>query len=335
MQEPLVSIIIPFKNTEDFLQECLQSIRDQTYENWEVIAVNDHSTDGSKKLVSDYSAKDSRIHVLDNTDNGIIPALRTAYLKSKGQLITRMDSDDIMTPNKLAIMTHSLVQSGQGYIAVGQVKYFAENGINNGYKRYEHWLNSLTATGNNYSEIYKECVIPSPCWMIYREDFDACDAFEANRYPEDYDLAFRFYAKGLQCIPCSEVLHHWRDYDHRTSRTSKHYAQNYFLDIKLHYFLKLDRNAKRPLVVWGAGTKGKTIAKSLVEKEIDFYWVCDNANKIGKKIYGQYMLHFSVLAQFTNPQSIITVANIEAQDSIYDFLSELQYENMKDYFFFC
>jgi len=335
MQEPLVSILIPFKNTDSFLGECLQSIIDQTYENWEVLAVNDHSTDSSKSLVSQYSKGDSRIQVLDNVDKGIIPALRLAYLQSKGQLITRMDSDDLMTPNKLQVMVDSLLQHGNGHLAIGQVKYFSDKGISNGYERYELWINTLTATGNNYSEIYKECVIPSPCWMTYREDLDTCGAFNVDRYPEDYDLAFRFYEKGFKCIPCTETLHFWRDYELRTSRTSEHYAQNYFLEIKLHYFLKLNSDAKRPLVVWGAGAKGKSIAKSLIEKQIEYYWVCDNSNKIGKEIYGQQMLHYSDLAKFQNPQSIITVANKEAQDLIYKFLSELQQENMKDYFFFC
>lgn len=335
MQQPLVSVLIPFKNTVHFLEQCLQSVIDQTYENWEVIAVNDHSTDQSKDLVATYCKSESRIRVVDNTGSGIIPALRTAYQQSKGRLITRMDSDDIMTSNKLQVMVESLLENGNDHIAVGQVKYFSDSGIGNGYARYETWLNQLTAKGNNYSEIYKECVIPSPCWMIYRKDLDICGAFDSNRYPEDYDLAFRFYQNGLKCIPCSEILHLWRDYNDRTSRTSVHYAENYFLEIKLHYFLKLNRDIKRPLIVWGAGKKGKSIAKNLVEKHINFYWVCDNANKIGKDIYGQQMLHYSALTEFKNPQTIITVANKEAQKMIYSFLSEFKQENMKDYFFLC
>mgnify|MGYP000860087858 CR=1 FL=1 len=74
--------------------------------------------------------------------------------------------------------------------------------------------------------------------MVHKTDLDLCGAFLADRYPEDYDLAFRFYEKGLTCISCNKILHYWRDYDTRTSRTSEHYAQNYFLEIKLHYFLK-------------------------------------------------------------------------------------------------
>ncbi|WP_420601346.1 glycosyltransferase family 2 protein [Flagellimonas sp.] len=335
MQNPKVSILIPFKNTAHFLPECLDSILNQSYVHWEVLAVNDHSDDESFELLSAYSQKDSRIKVFTNEGEGIIPALRTAYANSTGNFVTRMDSDDIMEPNRLQFMWDVLIKNGKGHVAVGQVKYFSDRGISNGYERYEAWLNELTSTGKNYSEIYKECVIPSPCWMTYREDFEFCGAFKPNRYPEDYDLTFRFYEKGLKIIPCSEILHLWRDYDSRTSRTHEHYAQNYFLDIKLHYFLKLDYDESRPLVIWGAGFKGKTIAKSLVSKNIDFNWLCDNPQKIGKKIYGKELIHFTALESIENPQSIVTVANEIAQQEIRAFFSGLEQEPMLDYFFFC
>lgn len=335
MQNPLVSILIPFKDTAVFLSECLDSILVQAYDHWEVIAIDDHSQDTSLALVKGFANQDPRIKVYQNSGTGIIEALRLAYSKSKGQLITRMDSDDRMAPNKLSVLVRALGTHGKGHLAVGQVRYFSERGISNGYERYEKWLNTLTKTGLNYTEIYKECVIPSPCWMAFRSDFDACGAFLPNRYPEDYDLTFRFYEKGLKCIPCSEVLHHWRDYDTRTSRTSEHYAQNYFLDIKLHYFLKLDHDPGRPLVIWGAGNKGKTIAKSLLQTQVRFLWLCDNPNKIGKSIYGEKLRHYSYLEQLKQPQSIVTVANENAQKAIRDYLHILGQIPMKDYFFFC
>jgi len=335
MENPLVSILIPFKNTAIFLEECLDSILKQTYSNWEVLAVNDNSSDESLSIVQNFTKKDSRIQVFQNQGDGIISALRVGYSKSKGQFITRMDSDDLMTSDKLNLLATSLLKHGKGNLAVGQVKYFSDRGISNGYERYEAWLNQLTQLGTNYSEIYKECVIPSPCWMVYREDFNACGAFEPNRYPEDYDLTFRFYEKGLQCIPCNKILHHWRDYDTRTSRTSKHYAQNYFLDIKLHYFLKLHYDKQRPLVVWGAGTKGKNIAKDLQNKQIGFYWLCDNPNKIGKSIYGKEMLHFEFIQTLKSPQTIVTVANEEDQQLIRNYLHRFKFTSMKDYFLFC
>ncbi|WP_036384606.1 glycosyltransferase family 2 protein [Muricauda sp. MAR_2010_75] len=335
MQNPKVSICIPFKDTVHFLPECLDSILNQTYKNWEILAVNDHSSDYGFELLGSYADKDHRIKVFNNSGKGIIPALRTAYKHSSGDFITRMDSDDIMKPYRLETMVKSLLKSGKSHAAVGQVKYFSDRGISNGYERYEAWLNKLTSKGANYSEIYKECVIPSPCWMVYREDFEACGAFRPNRYPEDYDLTFRFYEKGLKIIPCNEVLHLWRDYDTRTSRTHEHYAQNYFLDIKLHYFLKLDYDKNRPLVIWGAGSKGKTIAQGLLEQQTDFTWLCDNPKKIGKNIYEKELVHFEALKNLDNPQSIVTVANEDAQQEIKGFLSGLGQQPMLDYFFFC
>ena len=261
MDNSSVSILIPFKNTAEFLPDCIQSIIGQTYKDWEILAVNDHATDNSPNIMNAYAQKDARIKVLKNDGKGIIEALRTAYSRSKGTYITRMDSDDLMASNKLEIMVNSLKNSGQGHIALGKVKYFSKDGVGDGYKSYEKWLNRLTEKGANYSEIYKECVIPSPCWMVHREDLEKAGSFSSQRYPEDYDLAFRFYEQGLSCIPSNDLLHYWRDYGHRTSRTSEHYAQNYFLDIKLYYFLKLDRDDHSPLVLWGAGKKGKTAEK--------------------------------------------------------------------------
>ncbi|WP_281543302.1 glycosyltransferase [Maribacter aestuarii] len=335
MGQPQVSILIPFKNTAPYLPECINSIMEQTLSQWEIIAVDDGSTDDSLEIMQDYAIKDERIQVLNNRGTGIIEALRTAYELSHGEFVTRMDSDDLMASQRLEHMVAALKERGKGHLAIGQVKYFSARGISNGYDRYEKWLNKLTCKGNNFSEIYKECVIPSPCWMIQREDFERCGAFQSDRYPEDYDLAFRFYENNLTCIPCDGVLLYWRDYETRTSRTSEHYAQNYFLDIKLHYFLKLDWNPKRPLTLWGAGNKGKTIAKLLVKKDIHFHWICDNPNKIGKEIYGQKLYHFNALKKLENPQTIVTVANSKAQEQIRDYFMTLNKKNMEDYFFFC
>lgn len=335
MQKPLISILTPFKNTAVFLEACIRSILAQSYLNWELLIIDDGSTDNSYDVVKQYCEKDARIKLFKNEGNGIIDALQLAFTKSNGSYITRMDSDDIMHPKKLETLLNNLQTYGKKHVAIGLVKYFSENGISNGYARYETWLNTLTKNGTNYSEIYKECVIPSPCWMLHRDDLLACDAFNPHRYPEDYDLTFRFYKQAYTCIPCNTVLHLWRDYNTRTSRTHEHYAQNYFLDIKIHYFLELDYQADRPLAIWGAGTKGKTVAKSLVSKKIPFYWICDNPKKIGKHIYNQELLNFNYLKELKNPQCIVTVANNSAQKEIKNYFKANKMKAMTDYFFFC
>jgi len=236
---------------------------------------------------------------------------------------------------KISALKNQLVQKGIGHLATGQVQYFSATELGDGYQKYQNWLNGLTAKGNNFQEIYKECVIPSPCWMIYQTDLDKCQAFLPNRYPEDYDLCFRFYENGLTLIPNNQILHEWRDYPNRTSRTDKNYADNRFLDLKVHYFLKLEQDKKRPLVLWGAGKKGKLIARQLIEAKIDFHWVCNNEKKIGKDIYGQLLLPFNVLQKWEQPQIIISVAGDLAQAEILSYLQNKRLKAGIDYYFFC
>ena len=335
MQQPLISILIPFKNTEAFLDECLYSVINQTYTNWELLIIDDNSTDKSYNLVDNYAKKDKRITLFKNEGSGIINALKLAFSKSKGDYISRMDSDDIMPNSKLETLLNHLQQHGRNHIATGLVSYFSAEGISDGYRKYEQWLNCLTTNGTNYSEIYKECVIPSPCWMIAREDLLAIEAFNPTRYPEDYDLTFRFYEANYKVIPCNKVLHLWRDYGTRASRTDANYTENSFIDIKLYYFLKLEYNDARPLVIWGAGKKGKTIAKKLIALNIPFQWICDNPKKIGKHIYDVEMKPFQDLETIENSQSIVSVANKDEQAIIRAYFSKLNKESMTDYFFFC
>ncbi len=325
---------MPVKNAARFLKECLDSIIEQTYLDWELIAINDHSSDGSLALLTDYAKKDPRIAVHTNTGNGIIDALRLAFSLSKGHLITRMDADDRMPSQKLETMTQLLQKQGEGHLAIGGVRYFSEAGLGDGYRRYAQWLNRLTSSSTNFTEIYQECVVPSPCWMVYREDLLRCGSFESNRYPEDYDLCFRFYEFGLEVIGTSAILHEWRDYPTRTSRTDDNYADNRFLELKLDYFCKLEIQTGRPIVLWGAGKKGKTIARYLVDKGLQFSWLCNNDRKIGHQISGVTLMDTSHLYQFKNPIIIIAVANPTDKQEIERLLLHQNKIGGKDYYFF-
>lgn len=330
-----ISILIPAKNAGKYLHDCLNSIIEQTETNWECIVVNDNSTDDTLEIFEEFAAKDKRFTVLSNPKSGVITALQLAFANCSGELIHRMDADDIMPKHKLATLKQLLINNGKGHVATGKVKYFSETTLGDGYKKYETWLNHLTETGDNFSDLYRECVIASPCWMVYRSDFEKCGGFDSEIYPEDYDLVFRFYQAGLKCLPCSETLHLWRDYSVRASRTSDLYADNRFLDIKCFYFLKLNFDKNRPLVVLGAGRKGKAIAQYLIREKVKFNWLCNNPKKIGKDIYGVLMQSESILETLEKPQVIVAVANHEEQAELKQHFHKNGMETMEDYFFFC
>ncbi len=333
MSTPLVSILIPMKNTAVFLPECLDSILAQTYTNWELLIVDDHSDDASYDIVNTYTQQDSRMTLLTNKGNGIISALQTAYAASTGEYLTRMDSDDVMLNNKIESLTHTLQNKGLGFLSVGLVHYFSSLPLGQGYQNYADWLNDLTLKASNFKDIYKECSIPSPCWMTHRHDFDRSGGFTPHIYPEDYDLAFRFRKIGLQIAPVKEIIHHWRDYPSRTSRTDEHYADNQFAALKIHHFLDQDYDSKMDLILWGAGHKGKKLASLLLEKNIPFQWFCNNHKKIGKEIYGILMEDVSKLSQLKKQAQVILAVSAQHDTSTIDAVLTEQIQHQ--YFRFC
>ena len=336
-KSPLVSIIIPCKNACQFIDECINSIIEQTYTHWELIIVDDHSTDQSLSILQQWGNKHLNIKILPNEGTGIIDALRLAYANSNGNLITRMDADDIMTPIKLSTMITQFNISGPGNLVTGRVKYFRnDQPIGNGYMRYAEWLNSMSTKGANFEEIYKECVIPSPCWMIFREDLDRIGAFQSNTYPEDYDLVFRMYMHQLNVIPCTnEILHLWRDHRSRASRNDDNYKDNRFLELKINYFMEIDYRSDKPLVIWGAGTKAKFIAKQLITANIHFQWITDNKNKIGHNIYGTVLSSSSLLSSLSNAQIILTIANPQEKKVVKHHISSLANSGLYQSLWFC
>ncbi len=326
----LISIIMPYKDCALFLKETLESILSQSYSHWELIAINDHSIDKGEEVVTNYASKDHRIITIKNKGKGIIEALKTGYEKSKGFYITRMDADDIMLNHKLEKLKAILDRSVQDTVAVGQVFYFKSNGetIGNGYLSYQNWINKLALKGTSFSEVYKECPIPSPSWMMIKSTFEKIGAFDSSCYPEDYELAFRMYKDHLNVTSTSTIVHHWRDYESRTSRTDENYKDNRFLALKTKSFIEIDYQKEKQLVLLGAGKKGKLIAKLLIENKVDFEWFCGTQKKIGHNIYGKTLKNSATI--FNESQIIIAIANKEE-------LNLIKQEEVlsNDYYYFC
>ena len=308
----MVSIIIPYKNPLPYFEDCLKSIVNQSYKKLQIILVNDHSLDNSEKLAFKFSKEDSRIEIVNNNGLGIIDALNTGSEIARGKYITRMDADDIMSENKIEILRSLLEKKNANYIAVGGVKYFAsKKPMGNGYVKYANWLNELTFNQNNYQEIYKECTIPSSCWMMYRSVFEHIKGFEKLKYPEDYDFLFRVYYNKIKLTITKEVIHFWRDHPMRTSRNSANYLFGKFIPLKIKYLIEKELKIKEELVLWGSGKKGKLVAKKLIEENCSFIWISNNKNKIGHEIYQQIIQSTEIL---NSERKKLIICSISSKD---------------------
>ena len=111
--KPLVSIITPVHNAANFLTQCLESVAEQTYANWEHILIDDCSTDASDELIAQYVSKDPRIkyhRLSENSGAGV--ARNTAIKMSQGSYIAFLDSDDMWHPEKLAKQLDFMQENG-------------------------------------------------------------------------------------------------------------------------------------------------------------------------------------------------------------------------------
>lgn len=131
-KEELVSIIVPVYNSEKFIKNTIKTVEKQTYENWELLLVNDCSTDNSKKIIEEYEKKDKRIKLIDLEQNsGAAIARNTGIDRANGKYIAFLDSDDLWEKEKLEkqikfIKNNNCVFSFTGY------EFANEDGIGNG-----------------------------------------------------------------------------------------------------------------------------------------------------------------------------------------------------------
>jgi len=332
---PLVSIIMAVKDTAPYLHDCINSIIAQTYTNWELIAVNDHSSDATPEILNAFANADSRIQVFHSDTPKLIPTLQYGYKEVKGSLVNRMDSDDKMPAYKLQVLVDEWQKYGKGHVIAGGTEHFVDEGeVGDGFLKYERWLNKVAKTSTHYQQIYKECVIPSHCWLLHKDDLDAVGAFDPIIYPEDYDLCFRFYKKKLKVIGIDVILHHWRDRSNRISRTWDEYKDNRYFDLKMRFFYEIDRDRSRPLVLWGGGRNGKDIAKILQSNNDTFHWVTNNEKQIGKDIYGVRIQRYDEIPQIENAQIMIVVSSPGGKKEIQEHLDQWNKKPVADYWFF-
>lgn len=105
----LVTIIIPCYNAEKYIAETIQSVINQTYKNWELIVVNDGSTDNSLNIIKEFAANDSRVSFIDKENTGVSDTRNKAIALSKGEFIAFLDADDYWNENNLEVKINNLI----------------------------------------------------------------------------------------------------------------------------------------------------------------------------------------------------------------------------------
>ena len=134
---PLVSIVVPFYNQRRYLDDCLSSICSQTYQDLEVIVVNDGSTDDSPNIARDWSRRDARVVIYDKANEGVTMARQYGLLKATGKYVAFVDSDDLLPKNAVEVLVQYIEDNGVDLVMGSMTKKL-------GFIKQEHVDKALT-----------------------------------------------------------------------------------------------------------------------------------------------------------------------------------------------
>ncbi|SFM09183.1 glycosyltransferase family 2 protein [Halanaerobium salsuginis] len=151
MQNDLVSIITPLYNSEEFISETIESVLVQSYSNWEMIIVDDCSTDNGVNIVKKYKENDNRIKLVQLKKNsGAAVARNTAIKVAKGRYISFLDSDDLWQPEKLEKQIQFMQENDYAFTYTNYQKMTESGELVNGIVKSPSELNYEKALHTNY-----------------------------------------------------------------------------------------------------------------------------------------------------------------------------------------
>ncbi len=283
--EVKVSVLMPVFNAQHTLRECVDSILGQSLQNFEIIAVDDFSSDESVAIMQSYA--DPRIRIIPAKSKGIVAALNTGLAHCRSDYVARMDADDVMYVDRLQKQYDVLINDDHLTLCATQAKKFPEAIIQAGYIEYMRWQNACLSMQDIQNQIYIESPFAHPSVMFRKQRIIDAGAYKDGEFPEDYELWLRLFHDGHKMMKLEEVLLDWRESDGRLSRTSSRYSDAAFEKLRAEYLAKDARLQGRAIVFWGAGRKTRQRAQSLIDNGIrPSAWIDIDPNKIGN-VYQQ------------------------------------------------
>lgn len=314
---PRVSILLPCRDAAEYLRFAIQGLELQTYREFEVVAVDDGSRDGSAELLDRWAAKDSRVRVEHRGREGLAEALRAGAALCRGFLLARADADDFAHPRRLEEQV-AYLSTHEEIAAVGTgVRYFPHDRVGWGARRYQRWLNTLQRPADLARDIFVECPIAHPTLMLRREAFDDVGGYRPNDWPEDYDLVLRLHRAGYRLANVPRVLYYWRERDDRASRVDPRYSTESFRRCKIHYLRQDALDGRAAVRIWGAGRVGKGFARTLRAAGFDLRSFFDiDPRRIGQSIHGAPVLDARHVGRYRDAYLLVCVGAPGARELI-------------------
>jgi glycosyltransferase involved in cell wall biosynthesis len=328
---PLVSVVLPCFNAAATLRAAIQSIRQQTFPDWELIIVDDGSTDASLEIAEEAASADGRVRVISPAHVGIVEALRRGCEAARGPLIARMDADDVALPQRLAEQVR-LMETDREVALCGTQVRMAGARIGYGRNRYQEWVNALVTHEEIVRELFIECPIPHPTFMMRRAGYDALGGYMDYGWAEDYDLCMRAFVAGMRFGKVAQPLLNWTESPQRLSMISPRYDLDRFRALKRHYLFQTYLRRAEQFYQWGAGEVGKAWLREWGERK-PVAAVDINPRKVGRTIHGVRIIPPEALPKPGEGFTVVAVGAPDARHEIRTWLLPRGYRELHDFLF--
>ena len=207
---PKISIVIPVYNVEKYLRECLDSVRAQTFTDWECICVDDGSTDSSSAILDEYAAKDKRFTIIKR-EHSNAGACRNAGLDlARGEYLSFLDSDDVFAPKMLEVMFEVAIQNQAEVVSCNQNTYRDGNPMPPFYKNVNKRRIRVFDSPGKTENIY--ALWGGRAWdKLFRRDFVIKNVIKFQEIRSTNDMRFTYSCMALAArvvhIDCPLIAH--------------------------------------------------------------------------------------------------------------------------------
>ena len=325
---PRLSIALPVRDAEPWLGECLDSVLAQSESRFELLAVDDGSTDASRAILDGYARRDGRVRLFETAsgDRGIVAALNLALAAARAPYLARMDADDRMHPERLARQAAALDADPSLFGIASRATAFPPEEQRDGMRAYLGWQNSLLLP----EEIARDRFIESPVLhpsvtlrtQLVREHLGG---WRDTAWPEDWDFFLRAFEQELRIARHPEALVEWRLHPLQLTRTHARYTEEALLEARSSFLGRhLARIAATDRSIWvlGAGPVGKTLIKALARHGVVAHGLADvDPRKIGGVVRGaghrwRVVAHPLLRGMVPRPFAVSAVSGAEARSRV-------------------
>lgn len=326
-----VSVLLPFHNAAPTLDAAIASIVPSTLLDWELLLIDNASTDGSTEIATTWCARDPRIRQLNEERIGIAHALNTGLAAAGGHYIARMDADDISHPDRLVKQFAYLEAHPEVGVLGTRTRFETSVQKSNGMAWFVNWQNAILGSHEHYVKRFVDAPLAHPTVMFRRALVDRFGGYDTGPLPEDHELWLRWMDAGVRFAKLPEELLTWNDHQHRLSRTHANYSLEAFFTTKAKWIARwIERKygASRPIIIAGTNGLCRDRARKLEEQG-----VCINAfTDVKRRAVPGYA--FIPHDQLPGPGEALVISFISQRgtgDRIAEFLASRALEEGEDF----